>query len=122
MAPVAIANKRRTAMRKLFVTAALASVVIVYMTGCAAIGPVAGGVNGPLFTQTDAAVAVGTASSSEKVGTAESTEIIGIATGDSSISKAMANGGITKIHHVDCKVFNVLWGVYAKYTTVVYGE
>jgi len=109
-------------MKKLVATAALASVVIVFMTGCAAIGPIQGGVMGPLFTQTDAAVAVGTAGGAEKVGTSESTEIIGIATGDSSISKAMSNGGITKIHHVDCKVLNVLWGVYAKYTTVVYGE
>jgi uncharacterized protein YceK len=109
-------------MRKLFVTAALASVVIVFMSGCAAISPLQGGTNGPLFSQTDAAVAVGTAGGSEKVGTSESTEIIGIATGDSSISKAMQNGGITKIHHVDCKVFNVFFGVYAKYTTVVYGE
>ena len=74
-----------------------------------------------LFTQTDAAVAVGSGSGADKVGTAESTAIICFATGDSSISKAMANGGITKIHHVDCKVFSVL-GLYAKYTTVVYGE
>jgi TRL-like protein family len=121
MAPVAIANKRRTAMRKLFVTAALASVVIVFMTGCAGITPIAGGTGGVLFTQTDAAVAVGSANGADKVGTAESTAIICFATGDSSISKAMANGGITKIHHVDCKVFSVL-GLYAKYTTVVYGE
>jgi hypothetical protein len=74
-----------------------------------------------LFTQTDNAVAVGSATGAEKVGTAESTAVICFATGDSSISKAMANGGITKIHHVDAKVFSVL-GLYAKYTTVVYGE
>jgi hypothetical protein len=76
---------------------------------------------GALFTQTDNAVAVGSAAGAEKVGQAESTAIICFATGDSSISKAMANGGITKIHHVDAKVFSVL-GLYAKYTTVVYGE
>jgi len=33
----------------------------------------------------------------------------------------MKNGGITKVHHVDSKVKNIL-GVYAEYTTVVYGE
>jgi len=33
----------------------------------------------------------------------------------------MAAGGITKVHHVDCKVQNIL-GIYAKYTTIVYGE
>ena len=36
--------------------------------------------------------------------------------------KAMENGNITKIHHVDYKVMNVLGGIYVKYTTVVYGE
>ncbi len=41
--------------------------------------------------------------------------------GDASISAAMAEGGITKIHHVDSKVFQVL-GLYAKYETIVYGE
>ena len=108
-------------MKKLCITVLLSSVAIMYMTGCAGITPIAGGTGGMLFTQTDAAVAVGSASSADKVGTAESTAIICFATGDSSISKAMANGGITKIHHIDAKVFSVL-GLYAKYTTVVYGE
>jgi phosphatidylserine decarboxylase len=85
------------------------------------VGGVAGGTYGGVFTQTDAAVAVGNASGYSKVGTAESTAIIFFATGDSSIKAAMENGHITKIHHVDCKVMSVL-GLYAKYTTVVYGE
>jgi hypothetical protein len=92
-----------------------------FLVGCAGVTGIAGGTMGALFTQTDAAVAVGSAGSAAKVGTAESTAIICFATGDSSISKAMANGGITRIHHVDSKVFSVL-GLYAKYTTVVYGE
>jgi hypothetical protein len=108
-------------MKRLIAAVALSCFAIVFMTGCAVTGPIQGGTYGMLFTQTDAAVAVGTANGAEKVGTAESTAIICFATGDSSISKAMANGGITKIHHVDCKVFSVL-GLYAKYTTVVYGE
>jgi hypothetical protein len=33
----------------------------------------------------------------------------------------MRNGGITRIHHVDHETSNIL-GVYAKYTTIVYGE
>ena len=108
-------------MKKLIASAVLACVAVGLLTGCAIVGGVAGGTYGALFTQTDAAVAVGSASGSEKVGTSESTAIICFATGDSSIQKAMQNGGITKIHHVDAKVFQVL-GVYAKYTTVVYGE
>lgn len=66
-------------------------------------------------------MAVGSANGSEKVGMATSTAIICIATGDASIQAACQNGGITKIHHVDHKSMSVL-GVYAKYTTVVYGE
>lgn len=108
-------------MKRLIATVALSCVAIMLMTGCAVVGGIPGGTYGWLFTQTDNAFAVGSAGGAEKVGTAESTAIICFATGDSSISKAMANGGITKIHHVDSKVFQVL-GVYAKYTTVVYGE
>jgi hypothetical protein len=108
-------------MKKLSIVAVLSSVVIMFMTGCAGISPVAGGSMGMVYTSTSAGVAVGSANGSDKVGTATSTAIICFATGDSSISAAMAAGGITKIHHVDCKIMSVL-GVYAKYTTVVYGE
>jgi hypothetical protein len=108
-------------MKKFGISAVLMSAVIVFMTGCAGITGISGGAGGLLYTKTDAAVAVGSASGFEKVGTATSTAIICVATGDSSISAAMQNGGITKIHHVDSKVMYVL-GVYAKYTTVVYGE
>ena len=108
-------------MKKLSASVLLASVAVMMLTGCAGITPIAGGTGGMLFTQTDAAVAVGSASGYAKVGTAESTAIICFATGDSSIKKAMENGGITRIHHVDAKVFQVL-GLYAKYTTIVYGE
>ena len=57
----------------------------------------------------------------EKTGIAEATGIILFSSGDASISAAMKNGGITKIHHVDCKTFSVL-GLYARYTTIVHGE
>jgi hypothetical protein len=108
-------------MKRLIVSVAAACAVVVLISGCAGISPVAGGSMGMVYTQTSAGVAVGSASGSEKVGTSTSTAIICFATGDSSISAAMQSGGITKIHHVDCKITSVL-GVYAKYTTVVYGE
>jgi uncharacterized protein YceK len=108
-------------MKRLIVLVAMASAVVVFMSGCAGITPVSGGAMGAVYTQTSAGVAVGSAAGSDKVGTATSTAIICFATGDSSIKAAMDNGGITKIHHVDCKVMSVM-GVYAKYTTVVYGE
>jgi hypothetical protein len=99
----------------------MACAVIVTMSGCASLSGIAGGTWANLYTQVEGPVAVGSAGSSEKVGTASSTAIICIATGDASIQAAMQNGGITKIHHVDHKSMSVL-GVYAKYTTVVYGE
>jgi hypothetical protein len=108
-------------MKKFIVSAVVASVAVMMLTGCAGITSIAGGTGGMLFTQTDAAMGVGSATGSDKVGTAESKAIICFATGDSSIQTACKNGGITKIHHVDSKVFQVL-GLYAKYTTVVSGE
>ncbi len=44
-----------------------------------------------------------------------------VATGDGSIQAAMANGGISRIHHIDYKNFSVL-GVYHKMTVMVYGD
>ena len=57
-----------------------------------------------------------------KVGTSQCTSILGwIATGDASIKAAMENGGITEIDHVDYKT-EVVLGVYAKLTVIVYGD
>jgi len=91
----------------------------VVMTGCVMVStPVYGG----LFTQTKGAVSgVDNTVGQGKVGKAEAEGIIIVGTGDASIKTAMENGGITKIHHVDHESFSVL-GVYAKYTTIVYGE
>ncbi len=46
--------------------------------------------------------------------------VVGI--GDCSTATAMKNGGISKIHHVDWEVKSIFFGIYRKYTTVVYGE
>ncbi len=56
-----------------------------------------------------------------KCGTATASGIICFAEGDCSIAAAMKNGNITKIHHVDYKVKNVL-GIIGETTTLVYGE
>ena len=56
-----------------------------------------------------------------KSGMAEAQGVLGVSWGDASVNAAMANGGLTKIHHIDCKTFNVL-GIYAKSTTIVWGE
>ena len=91
----------------------------VVLTGCVMVNaPVTGG----LFTEVKGPVSgVDNTIGQTKVGKAEAQGIIIVGTGDASIKTAMENGGITKIHHVDHESFSVL-GVYAKYTTIVYGE
>jgi|SRR5688572_29846283 len=54
-------------------------------------------------------------------GKAEASGILGVAFGDASIRTAMEAGGLTRIHHVDTLTFSVL-GLYAKSTTIVWGE
>ena len=58
---------------------------------------------------------------SRRWSTATSKGIICVVTGDSSIKTAAANGGITKISHVDYHVMSVL-GLYVETTVTVYGE
>ena len=77
--------------------------------------------NGSIYTDLKGPGFLGTATGSSKVGEAKASGIVGVALGDASIETAMKNGGITKVHHVDTKVRNIL-GVYAEYTTIVYGE
>jgi hypothetical protein len=55
------------------------------------------------------------------MGEASASGILGFATGDASIKTAAANGSITKIQHVDHHTQSVL-GVWAKTTTIVYGD
>jgi hypothetical protein len=90
---------------------------IVLLAGCAVVTPI----DGFLYTDAKGPVAVGSESGSSKTGTAKATAIVGVAFGDASIATAMANGGITKVNHVDTHLTNIL-GVYATYETVVYGE
>ena len=104
-------------MRKVLASLAVGVSAIVLLGGCAIVTPM----DGSLYTDLKGPVAVGDASTGSKEGSAKATSIIGIATGDASIAAAMANGGITKIHHVDTHVKNIL-GIYAVYETVVYGE
>lgn len=56
-----------------------------------------------------------------KKGTATASGIILFTEGDASIKAAMDNGGITKIHHVDYTVRDIL-GIVGSSTTVVWGE
>ncbi len=56
-----------------------------------------------------------------KTGQSKATGIILFSTGDASIGTAMRNGGISKVHHVDYNVKNILF-LYSEVLTTVYGE
>jgi hypothetical protein len=92
-------------------------------SGCAASahGGQAGAI-GVLFSDYQAPGEIGSGEVSPKKGEACVTSILGfIATGDASITAAAAQGGITRISHVDHANLGVL-GVYAKTCTIVYGK
>ena len=94
------------------------------LTGCGAAGINAWPAPGFIFAQETGPLMVtdNEAPDDVKVGKAQAMSILGwIGLGDASISTAMADGGLTKVHHVDMDTFNVL-GIYATYTVKVYGE
>jgi hypothetical protein len=45
-----------------------------------------------------------------------------VAWGDASTDAAAKNGNISIVYHMDQEVFSILFGLYSKSTTVVYGE
>lgn len=105
---------------KRFSVLLVAILAVSFLTGC--VMPGGGTVYAPLMFDVKGAYDVGDSDvSCEKIGTAEATGIICFTQGDSSIQAAMENAQITKIHHVDFKVTNIL-NIYAKWETVVYGE
>jgi hypothetical protein len=89
------------------------------LSGCATVGQAP--VTAPITLNERGPVTYGPAAGSSKIGRATATGILIVAWGDASISAAMANGGLTRVHHVDHETFNIL-GVYARYTTIAYGE
>ena len=97
-----------------------ASVLALSMTGCATgTAPV----NGIIYSNVSAPLMVtGSADKPNKVGRSYARSFFGLyATGDASIELAAKNGGITKIHHVDHES-QIILGVVADYTTIVYGN
>ena len=112
-------------MKRLLVTTFLAALCVTMMTGCGACIAFGGG--GTLYQDTktpmgDISYWGPSTSSASKKGEASFTSILGIlATGDASLKEAMERGGITKIHHIDQQVTNIL-GIIATYKIIVYGE
>jgi len=93
-------------------------VVLSFVMGCATPVPV-----GIVYTELKLPIiATANGKKTSKVGVAKCQSILGIvATGDASMATAKKNGGITKVHHVDWEVENIL-GIIGKYKITVYGE
>jgi hypothetical protein len=45
-----------------------------------------------------------------------------VAWGDASTAAAAKQGGITTVNHMDREYLNVIFGIYTKTTTIVYGD
>lgn len=101
-------------MKKLLLPVAFAACVA--LSSCASLGM------GSLYTDATLPMAATSNSVGSKAGKSEATNILGLVmTGDAGINAAAKDGNITKISHVDYEVYNIL-GLFAKMTTVVYGE
>jgi hypothetical protein len=108
-------------MKKITGHLLVSTFVILLLSGCAA-NPFFGlgvtKVNTPTLGLTTSIDANGFS----KHGEASCSNYLGlVAVGDASLDTAMKNGGITKVHHVDCR-YQVILGLYSKFTLVVYGE
>jgi len=42
--------------------------------------------------------------------------------GDAGVAAAAKNGGLTTVNHMDVEIRNILFGLYTKETTIVYGD
>ena len=110
-------------MKRLAIVVALA-IICGFVSGCAGfaapvippLGLVYTDVKAPLDLDYDNSTVTG------KRGTASSISILGlVAVGDASAKAAAESAGITRIEHADYEMMHVLW-VFAKYTTIVYGQ
>jgi hypothetical protein len=112
-------NKRKGNMKRVALCSLAAGLVA--LSGC--VGPIGSVavVGGGLYMDVSGPIGATSNTVGTKMGQATSTGIICVATGDSSIKTAAANGGITKISHVDYHTTSIL-GLWAKTTVTVYGE
>lgn len=110
-------------MKKL-IGCSFAAGLAVMLSGCTMVAPPpqGGALNGWIYTDVSAPLWVTTNPGNTKSGTGSATSILGlVATGDASVQAAASSAGITKIHHVDYSVRDILH-LWAKYTVTVYGE
>ena len=107
-------------MKKLMIGTGIACLGLA-MTGCVFTGPCSAPSPLTLNVGSPEAAFVDNSVKPEKVGEATATGVILFTEGDCSIKKAMENGGIKKIHHIDYRTKNIL-GIVGSQTTLVYGE
>jgi hypothetical protein len=59
----------------------------------------------------------------DKTGESSFQSVLGLVSwGNAGTQAAATDGGITTLKHADQKIFSVLWGIYYRQTTVVYGN
>ncbi|MFK7741077.1 MAG: TRL domain-containing protein [Planctomycetota bacterium] len=59
----------------------------------------------------------------DKTGESSNYGVMGlVAWGDGGTKAAADEGGITTITHADQRIYQILWGLYTKRTTIVYGK
>ncbi len=110
---------KNNVMNKIKSMSVLAGALMLLSSSCAM---VQSPLTGTIYTDLSYPLAVTENAGSSKVGTGVAKSVFGaIAIGDASVQTAAKSAGITKIHHVDVKAFNIL-GVFATYTIFVYGE
>lgn len=106
-------------MKNVLRNLAVVAICSTLATGCAM---VAAPVNGGLYGNVKAPLAVTSNSLGSKVGVGTASSILGIiSSGDASIQAAAKSAGITKISHVDYESTNIL-SLYATFKVYVYGE
>lgn len=106
-------------MKKFYLSAVAAVALLV--SSCAMVSTPVG--MGGLYTGvTSGEIATSNNITGKKVGTSSATNVLGIyAGGDAGINAAAKKAGIKKISHVDTKKMSIL-GIFATYTTIVYGD
>ena len=59
----------------------------------------------------------------DKIGrSSQHSVLFSVAWGDAGTQAAAEDGGITTIHHMDQELLNILFGLYIRRTTILYGE
>lgn len=95
----------------------MALLVVILASMCVLNGCLYANIKAPLDIDADK-TAIGS-----RVGTSSIQSVLWlVAWGDASTEAAAENGNISVVYHMDQEVFSILFGLYSKSTTIVYGE